>query len=252
MSFSSLKLNRSSLSDRLHSMGGSSLVFGVLILAALCFFEIFNFSTTHFALRDLLGDLKFMGIQWSTTLAIAFCAIDFAGISRMFTPEEGKEESKEVWYLFGAWLLAATMNAALTWWGVSMAIANHTVQSTSIVEAGTILKVVPIFIAILVWVIRVLVIGSVSAMGSRLLWGSQQPARRSSQYTTRPTINRTPVENPIISSTAARPSRSSTLPRAAAPHTTPGRSYTRPEPTYHTMSGADPESSTTTPQTRNF
>lgn len=250
MSFSSLKLNRSSISDRLQSMGGSSLVFGVLILAALGFFEIFNFSTTHFALRDLLGDLKFMGIQWSTTLAIAFCAIDFAGISRMFTPEEGKEEPKEVWYLFGAWLLAATMNAALTWWGVSMAIANHSVQSTSIVEAGTILKVVPIFIAILVWVIRVLVIGSISAMGSRLLWGSQ-PARRS-QYNSRPAVNRTPVENPIISSTAPRPTRSSTLPRAAAPRTaTSSRAYPRPEPTYHAMGGSESESTTTT-QARNF
>ncbi len=101
------------------------LAFGFLIIAALLAFEIFNYSTTDFALRDLLGDLNFMGVRWATILAIAFCGIDFAGIARLFTPEEGADEPAEVWYLFGAWLLAATMNAMLTWWGVSIAILRH-------------------------------------------------------------------------------------------------------------------------------
>ena len=29
-------------------------------------FEIFNFSTTEFALTDVLGDLKFAGLRWAT------------------------------------------------------------------------------------------------------------------------------------------------------------------------------------------
>ena len=95
------------------------LLFGVLILAALLAFELFNYSTTDYALRDLLGNLQFAGIPWATILAIAFCGMDFAGIARLFTPEQGADEPKEVWYLFGAWLLAATMNAVLTWWGRS-------------------------------------------------------------------------------------------------------------------------------------
>ncbi|NPV57555.1 MAG: hypothetical protein HPY76_12905, partial [Anaerolineae bacterium] len=96
------------------------LVFAIIILTALLAFEMFNYSTTDYALRDMLGDLRFAGVRWSTILAIAFCGIDFAGIARLFTPESGESEPKEVWYLFGAWLLAATMNALLTWWGVSM------------------------------------------------------------------------------------------------------------------------------------
>ena len=95
-----------------------SLAFIIMIFGALIAFEIFNYSTTDHALSDMLGDLTFAGIPWSTMLAIAFCGIDFAGIARLFTPEQGMEEPKEVWYLFGAWLLAATMNAILTWWGV--------------------------------------------------------------------------------------------------------------------------------------
>jgi len=98
------------------------LAWGVIILGALAAFEIFNYSTTQFALADVLGNLKFAGISWSTILALAFCGIDFAGIARLFTPEQGRDEPAEVWYLFGAWLLAAAMNATLTWWGVSIAI----------------------------------------------------------------------------------------------------------------------------------
>ncbi|MCK5314338.1 MAG: hypothetical protein KAJ53_04415, partial [Anaerolineales bacterium] len=83
------------------------LAFGLIIISALLAFELFNYSTTEFALSDLLGDLDFAGISWATILALAFCGIDFAGIARLFTPEEGANEPNEVWYLFGAWLLAA-------------------------------------------------------------------------------------------------------------------------------------------------
>ena len=68
-------------------------IFGSILFAALLAFEIFNFSTTQFALLDILGDLKFAGIRWATVLAIAFCGIDFAGIARIFTPEQGREEA---------------------------------------------------------------------------------------------------------------------------------------------------------------
>ncbi len=144
------------------------LVFGVIILLALLAFEFFNYSTTVFALRDLLGDLQFLGIQWATILAIAFCGIDFAGIARLFTPEEGANEPNEVWYLFAAWLLAATMNAMLTWWGVSIAILNHQSLGNAVVSRELLLKVAPIFVAVMVWLIRFLIIGTFSLAGERL------------------------------------------------------------------------------------
>src|SRR6186997_621379 len=101
------------------------LIFGVIITFALLAFEIFNFSSTQFALQDILGTLTFGPFEWATILALAFCGIDFAGIARIFTPEKGRDEPKEVWYLFGAWFLAAAFNAILTWWGVSVAIVSH-------------------------------------------------------------------------------------------------------------------------------
>src|SRR5688572_3275693 len=139
---------------------------GLMIIGALLSFEVFNFSTTQFALSDILGDLSFAGMRWATVLAIAFCGIDFAGIARIFTPEQGRDEPAEVWYLFGAWLLAAGFNATLTWWGISVAIASNTSLGVgTVVSNDTMIKVVPVFVSIMVWLIRVLIIGTFSLAG---------------------------------------------------------------------------------------
>lgn len=225
------------------------LAFGVIIVAALLAFELFNYSTTDYALGDLLGNLSFMGVQWSTILAIAFCGIDFAGIARLFTPEEGADEPGEVWYLFGAWLLAATMNAMLTWWGVSLAILNHQTLGNAVIDRNTLLRAVPIFVAVLVWLIRVLIIGTFSVAGDRLFSQgdrSQVGLRRSYSVSmekpapARSLGIRKNVNRPTpISATAFRPA-----PKPAQTDQEPAYN-TRPEPTYHpvAMSGQDNHSS---------
>ena len=143
-------------------------IFGAILLSALLAFEVFNYSTTAFALNDLLGNLKFAGIAWATILAFAFCGIDFAGIARIFTPQRGRDEPTEVWYLFGAWLMAALFNAMLTWWGVSVAIMDHTSRGSVLIGEATLTKVVPVFVALMVWLIRVLVIGTFSIAGENI------------------------------------------------------------------------------------
>lgn len=147
-----------------------NLVWGLLIAGALVAFEAFNYSTTEFAMRDLLGDLRFGGIAWATILALAFCSIDFAGIAHMFSngTDLRAKQGLEVWYLFAAWLLAATMNAILTWWGVSVAVLEHGSLGNTILGREALLQVVPAFIAVLVWLIRVLVIGTLITAGSKL------------------------------------------------------------------------------------
>jgi len=144
-----------------------SAVLGVLLVIALFAFELFNFDTTRFALRYLLGDVSFLGLGWATTLAIAFCAIDFAGLARLFTPEQGKEEPQAVWYLMGAWLLGATMNAIMTWWAVSLTLLSHEFGN-EVLSRGQLLQIVPIFVAALVWLTRILFIGALSAAGEQL------------------------------------------------------------------------------------
>jgi hypothetical protein len=116
------------------------MVFGGILLAALLAFEIFNYSTTDFALTDLLGpNLKFAGVRWTTILSFAFCGIDFA-----------------------------VMNAMLTWWGISVAVTDHTAMGSSLVSQNMLTRAVPVFVAIIVWLIRVLIIGTFSRAGENL------------------------------------------------------------------------------------
>jgi hypothetical protein len=149
--------------------GRNGLLYLLIILMALVAFEAFNFSTTDFALSDLLGDLRFGGVRWATLLSIAFCGIDFAGIARLFALPSEKEPPQRAWFMFGAWFLAATMNAILTWWGVVMAMQTHPVLSVGVVDTTFVTKTVPIFIALMVWVIRILLIGTLSRKSEGLL-----------------------------------------------------------------------------------
>lgn len=217
------------------------LLFGMLILGALLAFEIFNYSTTDFALTDLLGNLRFMDLRWATILAIAFCAIDFAGIARLFTPERGSGEPREVWYLFGAWLLAATMNAMLTYWGVTIAILSHTSLGGSILSQETLIKVVPLFVAIMVWVIRVLIIGTFSVAGDRLF----------SQSDARPPVRQAPRQSqpqPLAAPAVIPPQVAGFKQAPKADPAAANSNYSRTEPTYHPVSMSS--SNQSSPQVR--
>ena len=201
----------------------SGAVYGVVILMAMVAFEAFNYGTTAYALRDLLGDLKFAGVPWATLMAMAFCGLDFAGIARLITQNGRREGPKESWYLFGAWLIAATFNAALTWWGVAIAISGHSMQSASVVSTQTLTKVVPVLVAILVWIIRILIIGSLSATLERINASRRSPNPMQNQVRD---FRRPVAQNPV-GFTRPIPSNRPNHSVAAA---------SRPEPTYHTLS----------------
>jgi hypothetical protein len=195
-------------------------VFGGILLLALFAFEIFNFSTTDFALTDMLGaNLRFLGIRWATILAIAFCGIDFAGIARLFTPEQGRDEPSEVWYLFGAWLLAAAVNASLTWWGVAVAVRSHQELASMVIGRNMLIKAVPVFVALMVWLIRVLIIGTFSMAGDRLFSLAE--------------VRSSLVGSNIHPQTLQQPARRGSTTRPIQPVTNPFNPAPKPEPSYH-------------------
>jgi hypothetical protein len=217
-------------------------LFGFILFGALIAFEVFNFSTTEFALQDVLGnELNFMGIGWAVVLAIAFCGIDFAGIARLFTPEQGRHEPVEVWYLFGAWLLAAMMNATLTWWGVSVAIRNHQTLGAAVVGQDMVFTVVPIFVAVMVWVIRILIIGTFAIAGERVFsMAGDRPAFGSFRANPQPVSAN--ISRPPVTAPAPRhvPALASARPLMQSGHSAPKPDAThrsgpapRSEPTYH-------------------
>lgn len=201
-------------------------IFGAILVAALLAFEVFNFSTTSFALADVLGNLKTGGILWSTILAFAFCGIDFAGIARIFTPQQGRDEPAEVWYLFGAWLLAAGFNAMLTWWGVSVAILNHTSAGTALVGQAMLTKAVPVFVAVMVWLIRVLIIGTFSIAGENMFtMASDQPASRKFLGSNLQTSSQSLAQTQRV--------QPPSYPRPAPKPHPVNRPISRPEPSFH-------------------
>jgi len=162
-------------------------VIGLIMAVALIAFEMFNYDTTRFALSDFLGNVSFLGVRWASILAIAFCAIDFAGLARMFTPGQDKTEQQAIWYLMGAWMLGATLNALMTWWAVALTLLNHELGN-EILDREQLLRIVPLFVAALVWLTRVLFIGAFTVAGGHLFDFAtqrpsphQQPVRRQRQ-----------------------------------------------------------------------
>jgi len=180
------------------------LAFGVIMFLALLAFELFNYTTTDFALQDFLGDIRFLGLRWAMILAIAFCGMDFAGIARLFAPAGEKGAKAEVWYLLGAWFLAATMNAMLTWWGVSLALLQHQALGNEILSREQLIRIVPVFVAVLVWLIRILMIGTFSMAGERLFARAEEalrpaaaPAPSQPRPVTRPAADPAPAPRPV-------------------------------------------------------
>ena len=195
------------------------MVIGVILVLALIAFEIFNFDSTRYALDNLLGGAAFITISWATILAIAFCAIDFAGLAHLFTPQQGREEPREIWYLMGAWLLGATMNAIMTWWAVSLVLLNHDFGN-EVLNRQQLLQYVPIFVAVLVWLTRILFIGAFSVAGDHFFRNEAASPRKAS---------------PGRSHSAGRGSgkRQAPRPAMAAPAETPLRATPKREPGGH-------------------
>jgi hypothetical protein len=121
----------------------------------------------------------------------------------------------------------------LTWWSVSLAIVDHTVQSAEVINLTTLTRVVPVFVAIMVWVIRILIIGSLSYALDRFF--NPGGAR---------------VSRPVRSQPAASPSfttvrnvstaHMTTHAHPAAAHSVAAEPALRPEPTYHAINATRP------------
>jgi len=151
----------------------NSLYVGVIVLA-LAALEIFNFNTTDFALRDILGNQGDGLLTWSMILSLALCGMDIAGIAKILASPKEEPGNTSSWYLLGAWVLAAAMNAGLTWWGISVAIYNQPAHAVMIIDPMTYVTVVPVLVAVMVWVIRVLIIGTLVTSLNLDLDGSKQ------------------------------------------------------------------------------
>lgn len=133
--------------------------FGILVLliaAALFAFECISFSSSYEGLYGVLGVAS-----WSFLLAFAFVAVDFAGIGTMFAGVS--EESSPM--IFGAWLVSAFGDTALTYLVVSDSArqrADHIMVTAGAVSVETFTIYIPIMVALLIWLIQVVLVASMN------------------------------------------------------------------------------------------
>jgi len=198
------------------NMVSRKMIIAAFLAVALIAFEIFNFDTTKFALHNLLGDIKFAGVLWASILAIAFCAIDFAGLVRIFTPQKGFDESKAVLFMTGAWFLGTIANSIMTWWAVSVTLLSHEFGN-EVLSREMLLRYVPIFVAMLVWLTRILFIGAFSVAGGDVFELTRDQADKKAAAMPRPEL---PTGAPVRAASAQpvtnqATTRSTTQPKAA-------------------------------------
>jgi hypothetical protein len=134
---------------------------------------------------------------------------------------------------------------------VAVAISNNpNLQGSAVVSGETLTKVVPIFIAAMVWLIRLLIIGTFSLAGDRLFTTSTQnqsqrsynnPQPRQSGYQPQHRPVNQPVNQPVLrpASQINRPVNSNSsvgFKPAPKPASSQQSSFIPPEPTYHPVS----------------
>jgi hypothetical protein len=202
-------------------------IIAAILGVALVAFEIFNFDTTQYALSNLLGEVRFGGIMWATILAIAFCAIDFAGLVRIFTPERGREEPKAVWFLLGAWFLGTIANSIMTWWAVSLTLLSHEFGN-EVLSREALLRYVPIFVAMLVWLTRILFIGAFSVAGEDMFDLARSRAEAEPRGESPASLPAPKPVRPPVTATATRAVAAPTKPLATPK--TPARPPAQPRP----------------------
>ena len=151
----------------------------LVLFASLGAFEYFSFSTISFALQDMMGMQGAGPLSWYVILSLAFCAVDLMGITFLLRDDpETESNSPRSWYILGAWVVVAAMNTGLTWWGVSVAVYNTPVENALIIDPMVFVKAVPVIVAVIVWVIRVLIIGAlVSSFDNK-----SQPKKKDPAY----------------------------------------------------------------------
>lgn len=176
-------------------MKNKTFIFFLVLLSALICFEVFNFDTTRYGLRYFFGDLSFMGIEWVMWLAVAACAADMVGMLRIFTEETNfKKESVFIVAATGVWILAATINAILTWWTTTLIVLQGDIGN-EVVSRNTLVVTVPVLVAIFVWLLRIGSVATLASMGDKVLHGIKLPMKKAKPVTSsyRPAPTYTPT-----------------------------------------------------------
>jgi hypothetical protein len=176
------------------ALGDKRTYFSLMILVGLLAFDVFNFATTKAALESFMGTGKVLGIVVAQALAVAFCAVDLGGLTSLFTEDKGFDEPWWVWMFGAGWLIASAINAALTWWAILLGMPSAPAINNPLFTAQQLYNVVPVVIAVTVWLIRLLLVGA-----TIVAWDRSDPApkyKKSTGFVPKPIGNKPPFPAP--------------------------------------------------------
>jgi len=164
--------------------------FGLITVLGLLAFEIFNYATNQDAMAKIFGEAKFFTIPIYYLLAIAFSAIDLGGLSSTFTEEDWGHEPWWVYVATGGWLIASIVNALLTYLAILVGMALAPISQLAVVmpKVAAVYDYLPAALTIVIWLIRVMLIGSIvaSTNGGR---PKKKPIQRPVQQAAAPTAS---------------------------------------------------------------
>lgn len=167
----------------------------LMTLVTLVAFVLFNYSIIAFSLKSLLGSIPGESTVWSISLAVGICSLDVTGILRLtFSPGQSWQSKMSKW-LLTAWLANQLMTFLITWWGISTAIAIQQVKTGLVIDAGLLREVLPAFLAVMLSLVRLLIIGALSKAfdRGRTTTQSASSARQPGLYEPAELLSFTPI-----------------------------------------------------------
>ena len=87
----------------------------MILVVGFVAFEAFNAATTYQGF-----DYLFKNAMYASMLALAVICVDIGGLSRILTPQQGREEPAIIKVLTMTWLFVAFVNALLTWYVIEV------------------------------------------------------------------------------------------------------------------------------------
>jgi hypothetical protein len=151
-----------------YKQGKAQFIGGILTLMLMIggiSFEISNAITTNSSLNEIIRTAFLANV-----LTVAFVAIDFGALARIFTPETGdKEEPLVVLLLGAAWLIVAMGNTMLTWWHLSVVMESNGVIAPRAMHGFV--EFLPGMLAVMVFLIRVVLIYSLGVVLDKWIHG---------------------------------------------------------------------------------
>lgn len=119
----------------------------MILAAGFIAFEVFNAATTYYGF-----DLLFKNTMYATMLAIAVICVDIGGLSRILTPQQGREEPSIIKVLTLTWFFVAFVNALLTWYVIQIGFEANTPPMPA--SFGPLVLFIPPLIAALVFAVH--------------------------------------------------------------------------------------------------